>query len=430
MPSANVRKRVLLVAYHFPPLQGSTGFARSLAFAKYLKDWNWDVTVLTVEASVYPEIREQNYALIPDNIECVRSMAFDAQKHLSIFGKYPLFLATPDRLQSWIVSGVLSALRVIRKNRPDAILTTYPIASAHCIGFFLHKIFRIPWIADFRDPMAQEDYPPEPRIHRAFERIERRIFRNAARVVVTSPGTAALYSTRFPDYPQQNIVTISNGFDPESFAGITIRSGASAAPEARRPLKLLHSGLLYPSERDPTHLFAAIAELLSEKRLSNNQVSFVFRASGNDTDYQKRVRRLGIDSVVHFLSAVPYVEAIAEIASADGLLLLQASNCNQQIPAKLYEYLYAGVPILALTDAIGDTGQLLQQLCVKSVADLADKHQIKRALLAFVEDILAARSYVVPIEKVMQYSRRELTGGLAKLLNSIASKGTKRSDGD
>ena len=394
---------------------------RSLAFAKYLRDWDWDVTVLTVSANAYPEVRQQNNASIPAHVQCVRSLAFDTQRHLSLFGRYPLLLATPDRWQSWIVSGFLSAARIIGRQRPDAIMSTYPIASAHCIAYYVHCMFHIPWIADFRDPMAQADYPPEPRLHRAFERIEKRIFTHAARVVVTTPGAASLYASRFPAYKRQNIVTISNGFDPEMFSGIAMHNNSLPRIRSDQPLKLLHSGLLYPSERDPTQLFAAIAELLSEDQSLPDQVQFVFRAAGNDADYKQRIRNHGLEKLVHILPAVPYADALAEIATADGLLLLQASNCNEQIPAKLYEYLYCGRPILALTDAHGDTGKLLVELGITSIADLADKVQIKKMLLCFIEQVRSGTTQPVAREVVMQFSRRDLTGELARQLNAIST---------
>ena len=76
-------------------------------------------------------------------------------------------------------------------------------------------------------------------------------------------------------------------------------------------------------------------------------------------------------------------------------MLFQASNCNQQIPAKIYEYLYSGKPILGFTDPVGDTGQLLKRLNIASIAPLDDKEKIKSALLSFL-DALRKGSLRVP----------------------------------
>ncbi len=408
-------RRLLYIAYHFPPIQGSTGIARTLAFSRYLQEWQWDVTVLTVRPFVYPEIRAQNYATIPENVRVERTLAFDTQRHLSFRGRYPSMLATPDKLQSWIPFATWRALRIIRKWRPQALISTYPIASAHYIGYLAHRLTGVPWIADFRDPMVQPNYPEDPRIYRAFQKIEKFAFSHAARIVVTTPGTAALYAERFPEYPRERIVTISNGFDPLMFAD-ALRQERAAAPAPRR-LRLLHSGLLYPHERDPLQLFAALAELRDAGHISAQSVEVVFRASGYQEAFAPHVQRLGLQELITFAPPIPYGEALREMLDADGLLLLQAANCNQQIPAKLYEYLYASRPILCLTDPVGDTGQLLQGLGSPYIARLDNAADIARALRSFLGDVQQDRGFVVSREVVNQFSRRTLTGELAKVLN-------------
>lgn len=417
------RNRLLYIAYHFPPLQGSTGIARTLAFAKYLREYNWDVTVLTVKASAYPDIREQNYASIPAHIEVVRTTAFDTRRHLSVFGRYPTLLAIPDRQQSWIPFGVRAALRIIRKWKPHALLSTYPVASAHCIGYLAHRLTGCPWIADFRDPMAQPNYPPEPAVHRAFERIEQLAFSRAARVLVTTPGAADLYAERFPHYPRQQIHTITNGFDPQMFEGIARPGPQAAAAPPGRPLRLLHSGLLYPEERDPTQLFAAIAQLRDEGLLDARSVNFLFRASGNESNYRRHILDLGLEGIVELLPPIPYKEALAEMTAADGLMILQASNCNQQIPAKLYEYLYAARPIVCFTDPRGDTGQLLHKLGSTQVARLDSAPDIKRVLVTFMENLRRRAAFIVPAELVTNFSRHKLTGDLADMLDDVIAAG-------
>jgi hypothetical protein len=422
-PSKSSARRLLYIAFHFPPLQGSTGIARTLSFARYLREWNWDVTVLTVKPSVYPQIREENYASIPEHVKVVRTLAFDTQRHLALFGRYPALLAMPDKYQSWILFGVLRALRIIRTWRPHAVVSTYPVASAHVIGHIVHKLTGVPWVADFRDPMAQPNYPPEPAIHKAFEGIEQRCFTHAARVLVTTPGAAELYAKRFPHYPREQIVTISNGFDPGMFEANPHGAPPREAPARTRPLQLLHSGLLYPQERDPLPLFDAIAALRNAGYFSGQPVVFQFRASGYEARYAPRIRELGLEGTVSFTPPVSYREAIAEMTGSDGLLVLQADNCNDQIPAKLYEYLYAARPILCLTDPAGDTGQLLKKLGSPHIAPLNDAGRIREALVGFIDAVRRNEAFVVPHGRVMAFSRRTLTGELAAVLDGLVSSG-------
>lgn len=414
-----IRRKLLLIAYHFPPFQGSTGVHRTLAFAKYLNEYGWDVTVLTAHPRAYPEVNEANCASIPAHVRVVRAFALDTQRHLSLFGRYWSRLAVPDRWQSWVLGGVVSGLRIIRSWRPDAIMSTYPIASAHIIGATLQRMSGLPWIADLRDPMAQDGYPSDQRVRRAYLSIERAIFSRARRVTVTSAGTAALYRERYPHYPSDAIVVIPNGFDEQAFAHLPNPAEPREQPSNSR-LQFVHSGLLYPKERNPTAFFDAVAELRDEGRLDATAVEFVFRGSGHEAQYQQQLQQLRLQGLVELRPAIPYAEALREMAGADACMLFQASNCNQQIPAKLYEYLYCRKPIFALTDPVGDTGQLLAELNISPITPLDDKQQIKAALPEYIRRLQQQQVAVPRVEQVMRYSRRTLTQELASLLEHFA----------
>jgi glycosyltransferase involved in cell wall biosynthesis len=414
-------KRLLFIAYHFPPFQGSTGVHRTLAFTKYLQAYGWEVTVLTTDERAYVSTNEKNNELIPEYVRVRRAFALDAQRQLALFGRYWSLLAVPDRWQSWIIGGYFTGRRIIREWQPHAIMSTYPIASAHVIAAALQRHSGLPWIADLRDPMAQDNYPPEPRVRRSYFAIERMIVRRARRITVTTAGTAELYRKRYSRYPADSVVVIPNGFDPEVFADRQVRS-EPAPPRSSGKLRLLHSGLLYPSERDPRMLFAALAELRDAGQLDASQVELAFRGCGFEDVHQRELDRLRLNDLVKLLPPISYAEALQEMAQADACLLLQASNCNQQIPAKLYEYLYSRKPILPLTDPIGDTGQLLAELHIPHITALDDKDAIKSALPPFLDQLRNGVVPLPPFEKVLRYSRRSLTSELAGTLEASVAE--------
>ena len=91
--------------------------------------------------------------------------------------------------------------------------------------------------------------------------------------------------------------------------------------------------------------------------------------------------------MVELAPALPYNQALAEMLQSDALMILQASNCNYQIPAKLYEYLKANRPILALTDPLGDTAKVLQRAGIDSIAALDSVDQISSLLVDFVRSL-------------------------------------------
>ena len=152
-------RKVLLIAYHFPPIQGSTGTSRTIAFSRYLKDNGWDARILTIRTDAYEDTSSENEDLIPPHVRVERAWGLDTRRSLSILGRYPMILALPDRWQSWIVGGFFKGSKIIQSWRPDIIMSTYPIASAHAMAYLLQRRFRLPWVAEFRDPMLQPNYP-------------------------------------------------------------------------------------------------------------------------------------------------------------------------------------------------------------------------------------------------------------------------------
>jgi hypothetical protein len=110
------------------------------------------------------------------------------------------------------------------------------------------------------------------------------------------------------------------------------------------------------------------------------------------------------------------VEAAAEMRTADALMIFQASNCNHQIPAKIYEYMYSQKPILALTDRQGDTGQLLASVDVQSIADLENVTEIKELIRTFLPTVKHGSAFVVSRRDARRYSRKSLTSELRDVL--------------
>jgi len=170
-------------------------------------------------------------------------------------------------------------------------------------------------------------------------------------------------------------------------------------------IRLLHSGLLYPEDRDPREFFNALAELQYEGNVQKGEITIILRATGNDQFYTGILNELKLSSIVQLLPPLPYQQALEEMLSVDGLLIFQAKNCNHQIPAKVYEYLRAQRPIFSLTYPEGDTANLLWGTGVNHIAKLDDKHDIKSKFLKFLDAIKNNKIVVPSMGRVQQYSR-------------------------
>ncbi len=412
--------RVLMVAYHYPPMRGSSGIQRTLKFSQYLPQYGWQPLVLSAHPRAYANSGDDQLAEIPPEAIVHRAFALDTSRHLSFRGRYVGWMALPDRWVTWCIGAIPAGLRMIRQHRPQVIWTTYPIASAKLIGLTLHKLTGLPWIADLRDPMTDVDYPADPLTRRVYRWIEAKTVRNCTLAVCTTPGAIVTYTTRYPDIPASRFALIENGYDEENFANAAALQ-TPVAPITGRPFTLIHSGIIYPSERDPVPFFEALQALKAAGIVTAQRLRVVLRATAHDDYLNGLIARYDIADIVSLAPHVAYRDALAEMLSADGLLVLQATNCNHQIPAKLYEYLRARRPVLALTDAIGDTAAALRQAGIDTIAPLDDRAGIAAGLLRFLALAEAGNAPLASAEAIAANSRRARTAELAHLLRQVSA---------
>ncbi len=410
-------RRLLMVAFHYPPVRGSSGVHRTLAFSRHLRDHGWEPVVLTVHPRAYASTGDDQMGDIPSGITVERAFALDTERHLSILGRYPMALALPDNWATWYWGGVRAGMRLIRQHRPAAIWSTYPIATAQWIARTLRRKSGLPWVADLRDSMTEPGYPPHPRRRRSFLDLERSVVAEATRVVFTAPGARTMYAERYPEVPEERWQVIPNGYDERAFEGA---SGAPRAPgRGDGPLLLVHSGVLYPSERDPTAFYGALADLMRSGEATPERVQVRLRASGSDAHHQRLIDEHGIGAIAKLEPPIPYRAALAEMLDAAGLLVFQASNCNHQIPAKIYEYLRAGRPILALTDPAGDTAGVMRDAGLDTIAPLDSRERIRAMLSRFLAAAARGESQVAGAAVVERHSRSSRSALLARLLDAL-----------
>lgn len=266
--------------------------------------------------------------------------------------------------------------------------------------------------------MTEEDYPRNPTVFKLYRWLERKVMQHARYVVVTTPGVKRVYEHRYGDVCKKKIKIIQNGFDENKFAAVESSLTQTLKNERiTTPIRLVHSGVIYPEERDPEPLFLAISELKKEGKLSAEGLSVELRSTGHDDVFGEMLSKHDIEDIVRLLPAITHEENIADMLSADALLLLQGSTCNEQIPAKAYEYIRADKPIIALTDEKGDTGQLLESLGVGIIAALESKDEIKEKLVQI--ETICREFHSLDSREIESFSRQSETKELAQLLATI-----------
>jgi len=407
-------KKVLMIAYHFPPLAGSSGIQRTLRFVQHLPRFGWEPIVLSAHPRAYERCDSDLLKEVPTATRVVQAQAWDTARHFSLAGRYLGAMAQPDRWISWKFDGVRRGMQLIEELNPSAIWSTYPIASAHVIGAELQKRSSLPWIADFRDPMAQDNYPKDPRTWRSFRAVEDMAFQQASHCMFTTEGAERFYRERFPHGKAQFCV-IENGYDEESFSH---HQAEDSSPLNPGKLTILHSGIVYPKERDPTQLFEALSLLKREQAISPELLKVRFRASVHDALLRDLGARFDVSEMIELCLPLPYRQALAEMLRADALLVMQSSDCNDQVPAKIYEYLRARRPIVCLSDPAGDTAGVLRRAGISAIARLDSAAEIAQLLRTQIQLLQQQRGVIASEDAILRSSRQERARDFAAVLNA------------
>lgn len=415
-----MNNKVLLVAYHFPPSSEVSGALRTLSMARYLARMGMSPIILAPHPRAYPNLNMNTLNMIPDGCEVVRSLAFDVRRHFGFRGHYPIWLAQPDRWSSWRIWAVRKGLQIIRKHKPRAIWSTYPIGTAHLIASSLHRRTGIPWIADFRDPVR----PPVGQERRLTARVrswvDSHVISQANACVFVTQGARDLYENRYMNIDHGPFEVIPNGFEADGF----VRNDKTSRQDARgfKPLVLVHSGVLYRKGRNPEPFFKALKSLLDSGEVRVGQLRIVLRASGSESYYEELIESYGLSGMVFLEPACNRDEALVEQSDADALLLFQGSEFNLQVPAKVYEYFMVGRPVFALVDEAGDTARLIRREGVGVNVDISDADAIARSLVDFIQGVDENRYRSLAGADLEKYSRREGARQLLQLIERVSSK--------
>ncbi|MBK8376015.1 MAG: glycosyltransferase [Sphingomonadales bacterium] len=407
-----------MIAYHFPPVRVSSGIQRTLKFCTYLREHEWEPLVLTISPKAYEVTSPDQLKEIPDDVIVERAFGLDTSRHLAFRGKYLRWMAQPDNWISWWPGAIWTGMRMIKKYQPDAIFSTFPIATAHLIGLSLCKRSGLPWVADFRDAMTEEDYPRDPLTWKVQRRLEAATVQQCTRALFTTNPTRDMYAGRYPDISESKWAVVENGYDEDNF--INAEAGPALTPLGKPgQLTLVHSGVLYPIERDPRAFFAALSQLKLAGVINADTLQVVLRATGSDDLYRPQLAALNIEDIVRLEPVIAYRDALREMLRADGLLLFQGSVCNHQIPAKIYEYYRSGKPIFSLVDANGISARMLYDVNARDQANITDAQSIADSMQIFLDKLRNGLGKGVERALAIRHSRRSRTGELAAILDQL-----------
>lgn len=430
-------RRILYIAYAFPPC-GGAGVQRSAKFVRYLPEHGWLPTVLTVEPTAYGTLDLSHAAEFPDGVEVVRTPHIDpvasltrpalaaAKGHVgngSVRGIWTpksvtrralrhgwnaveRNLLVPDRMVTWYPRAVAAGRVLLRRQRFDLILATGEPYSSYFVARALSRRSGVPFVIDMRDPWTMATYRSEkrPRWRQSLERWQERRILASCRACVFAFRPDGLYTDAYPQWAHK-FHYIPNGYDPADFEGVE--------PKQFEKFTIVHSGTFLPGYRPARPFLLALRELLNRQPdIANGlQVLFVGKA-GEET---KEIAELGLGDVVKQVGYLPHRESISYLRGADVLLLIGGHHKWEET-GKVYEYLAARKPILALVHPEGSAAKLLREFPPARVVDREQPAEIVTALqgtlLGWAKNMGAEVQH-----RVTRYQRNQLTEQLATVLD-------------
>jgi glycosyltransferase involved in cell wall biosynthesis len=348
---------LLIFAYHFPP-ENAIGAVRPFRFCKYLDRLGYEsYTVTAADVRSRPDLKAEYVA---DSF-VTRPRKGSGWQIERFIRKFLLPGVTGTR---WAISAYRAALKFLQQHpgRRLTIFSTFPPLGSHLAAFLLARKTRCLWIADFRDPLA--DNPGNPTLtdfqREMLRRLERFFVNRAACVIANTDRAEAKLKSTYPAHAGK-IHLIWNGFDPEQ------RLEPLPLPRCTRRI-FSHVGELYEG-RTIAPLLQSVKRLLETGELRPDAIKIRLvgpakAASLPDTNFLEAAAQEGWLELAS--DQVPPAEAHSIMQTSDGLLLIQPHS-TVQVPGKLYEYLQIGRPILAFVPPDSSIERILQKCGVPHV---------------------------------------------------------------
>ena len=425
-----MRKKVLIIAYYWPPA-GGPGVQRWLKFVKYLPDFDIEPIVFVPDNPSYPITDHSLVKEVPEDVKILRLPIKEPYKFAKLFSKkntttiskgiipaskkqsllerLMLFVRgnffIPDARVGWVKPSTLFLSEFITKHNIKNIVTTGPPHSLHLIGLNLKQNFNLRWLADFRDPWTTIGYHKQLKLTQAAQnkhkRLEAKVLEIADDIIVTSRVT----KLEFEKLTKTPIHVITNGFDTESVANV----------ERDKKFTISHIGSLL-SKRNPEILWEVLLELTSSNKTFKadfrlNLVGFV------SEEIKNNLIHLGLSDCINDVGYVSHKEAITYQNKSQVLLLIEIDSEDTRciIPGKLFEYMIAQRPILAIGPEGSDVEGILKETQTGSYFNYKTKIALKKTILEYY-NAYKNGSLETEALNLHKYHRKELTKTLSQIL--------------
>jgi len=435
-------KKVLIITYYWPPA-GGPGVQRWLKFVKYLPEYGIEPVVFIPENANYPILDKDLVREVSQDLEVLKLPITEPYKWANYFSKkntksissgiirpekkqrlterFLLYVRgnffIPDARVGWVEPSITFLSEYLKNNTIETVITTGPPHSLHLIGSQLKKTFKMQWIADFRDPWTTIGYHKKLKLTEKaaskHKTLESKVLNEADRILTTS------YTTKkeFEQLTPKPITVITNGYDTDK----------NLKPSLDKKFSISHIGTIL-SDRNPRILWKALKELVKENQQFRND--FQLKLVGNvSSEILETIKEFGLEKYVHTTGYVTHSEALKLQRSSQMLLLLEIDSFETIgiIPGKLFEYMAAERPIIALGPEGSDIAKILTETNTGKFFDYTEKESVKNYISNSYDNYLRKTLNVFGIG-LQYYSRKKLTEKLANLIKENTQHKETNSD--
>lgn len=409
-----MNKKILVVAFFFPPLGGG-GVFRTAKFVKYLPKYGWNPLVLTSKSWNYWAYDSSLFRELSNDLKVYRTRIIEPHFFMDrlrslglsrLSGWINNLVFYPDDRIGWLPFAYMEGLKLIKREHPKVIFTSSAPLTSHLIGYGLKRKTGIRWVADLRDEWTVPWRKKYSLLKRFDEFVGKKVLQSADKVItVSSIISEEIKSNMSVD--NDKIEIIVNGYDQEDIDAIQ--------PKPIPEKFIVTNAGKYYGKINPNNFLVALSSLIAKNIIDPREVEVRFVGSNADSSL---VKKLGLNEVVSYWGYLPHLQALEKVSeSAINLLVVDRVAAYS---GKVFEYLALARPILALVPPRGVVAKLINECRGGVVVDPDDVPEIERSLGNYYRDWKEGNLRINPNRDVIKlYERKLLTSQLARVLDGL-----------
>ncbi len=460
------KKKVLIIAYYFPPL-GMGGVQRVSKFVKYLPSFGWEPIVLTVKDIEYFSHDDSLLKELSEEIKIKRTSSFDplrliflfrklfkgkdsygkqrdnpnpaysgtirvalrilkkkknerffprqrrGQNDISLFSgllKFINLFSFPDNKIGWLPFALIKGIKLCRREKIDLLFSTSPPLTCHLVGYFLKKITGIRWVADYRDSyINNQDGKRVASFKKFFLKRPQKLFLKNGNGFI-GVNQRIVEELKGIDPEAKKIEVITNGYDQEDYD--------FKVEKKKEIFQIIYFGTFSPDcPAEP--FFKALHNLLQKGKLNKDKIKFIDVGLSIGMDIEGLIERYELKEITELKGYLQHKEGVSELLKADLALLVVSEFAPVITTGKIFEYMGAQIPILGIVPQNGEAGKLIESLKAGKVVSPENISGIEEAILYYYREFESGKSFLkTETVELNKFERKYLTSKLAQLFDA------------